>query len=558
MNSYCRRHRRREGRPVAVCTGASNHGHSYEDYSFQPFYSSFQTQYNMPQDPPPPYESVDSFGERPQYDGLCRQQHQSRSNLQLPAPHTLRKKRSAFDVVRSRVNHPKVQQQRRPNASTTTLSAPPLPPRFNECAVTRTMIQAAACCDTIAERFHDVLCRADTVENNANTLEGLTRDLSLDDSHYLPTPAVQERSAAQRKADEQSKSNIINVQKAWMYSNSRLPPYLLPYKVYMPSWPVFCRAAEASLAVYKRPRRGEREEYVSANWRQGTKAMVLKSACADHENLIVIAIRGSQWNVMDWAVNFTVEPTAPTGFLDDEGNACHEGFLQVARSMIRPVAARLQQLVEQDPSRVGSTLLFTGHSAGGAVANLLYMHMHCKTIDSALTAFNGVFKRVHCVTFGVPPISLLPLQNPSGRSYEKNMFISFVNEGDPIIRADFRYLRSLVRMYATPAPARPQVVGGNGLRQKASRQALKGRASHQAINATAPIWPVPDATLSNAGRLALLRETPGRPGNVEAVCVSDGQLRDVLFGDPVMHHMEVYHGRIRDLAIRSVTGTDKG
>jgi hypothetical protein len=292
--------------------------------------------------------------------------------------------------------------------------------------------------------------------------------------------------------------------------------------------------------------------------------MALKSVVQDHDKLIVIAIRGSQWNVFDWAVNFTVTPVAPIGFLDDESNACHSGFLQVASSMVRPVAARLRQLVEQDPSRVNSSLLFTGHSAGGAVANLLYLHMLSERVDSELTAFNGVFKRTHCVTFGVPPMALLPLQNPAKYDHKKYQFVSFINEGDPIVRADFDYIVSLMRLYTTRATEEPKSSRGHGLRQKVSRQALKVHDAPSVKNRLPEVWPVPTATLSNAGRLVLLRETPGQRTKVEAVSISDEQLRGgkngmpVVFGDLVMHHIDAYERRIQNLAIASVTGKEVG
>ena len=94
----------------------------------------------------------------------------------------------------------------------------------------------------------------------------------------------------------------------------------------------------------------------------------------DAMNTIVFAIRGTA-TFMDWAVNLNHAPTAPTNFLDDTGNLCHAGFLTVARRMVEPVAARLRQLLEDDPSRSRYSLLITGHSAGGAVASLLYSHM---------------------------------------------------------------------------------------------------------------------------------------------------------------------------------------
>lgn len=503
----------------------------------------------MPQTPPPPYEAVGGWVEPPQQNTFYQQQYQSQLSVQSLPPKTLRKKQSAYqsslELARSRVNQMRIQEQPRP-AQNGDSSSPPNR-GFNECAITRTMVQAAAGCDAIAQRFQDVLCRVDAGNQNENNVESLARDLSLDDTRY--------RKAAVVETQEQERSRgLLNVQKSWMYANSRLPPHMVPFRVYMPSWPVFCKAAEASVAVYKRPRRGEREDYVEANWRHGTKAMVLKTTPLDDQNFIVIAIRGSQWNIMDWCVNFALEPTRPIDFLDDEGNACHQGFLQVARSMVDPVAARLKQLLEQSPSRVASTLLFTGHSAGGAVANLLYLHMHSKTPNNALAPFNGVFKHVHCVTFGVPPMSLLPLQNPAGRQYDRNIFVSFVNEGDPIVRADVPYMKSLARLFAASTP---KPISGKGLRSKASRLALKGQDSGLSPG-SAPTWPVPEAALSNAGRLVLLREKPGNTAKVEATYLSDGQLRDVVFGDPVMHHIEVYQRRIFDLATAAVTGRDKG
>jgi hypothetical protein len=210
--------------------------------------------------------------------------------------------------------------------------------------------------------------------------------------------------------------------------------------------------------------------------------------------------------------------------------------------MVVPVANRLRELLEQAPNRVeGTSLLFTGHSAGGAVASLLYAHMFSKKSSNPLSVFDGIFKRIHCITFGVPPISLLPLQKPHNQRYKKNLFISFVNEGDPIVRADFVYMKSLVRLYAASAP-KISVTGG--LRHKVSRQILKGQTAASKPAVHAPLWDVPDATLSNAGRIVVLREVPGKSNKVEAVSGSDEELRGLVFGDPVMHHMDVYQRRI--------------
>ena len=74
---------------------------------------------------------------------------------------------------------------------------------------------------------------------------------------------------------------------------------------------------------------------------------------------------------------------------DDPGNLCHSGFLSVARKMVKPVAARLRSLLEEDPSRTSSSLLITGHSAGGAIASLLYSHLLAEEAGSELSILAG-------------------------------------------------------------------------------------------------------------------------------------------------------------------------
>jgi hypothetical protein len=173
-----------------------------------------------------------------------------------------------------------------------------------------------------------------------------------------------------------------------LYANSRLPPNLPPLNLYLPSYPLICLAAQFSQRVYAKPAGKEREAFVDPDWRMGTKAMVIKSIPMDDINVVVFAIRGSQ-TFMDWAVNLKSDPFSPAGFLDDEGNLCHAGFLSVARKMISPVAQRLRHLLEEDPTRSNCSLVMTGHSAGGAVASLLFAHMLSQTTDSELHLLAG-------------------------------------------------------------------------------------------------------------------------------------------------------------------------
>lgn len=498
----------------------------------------------IPATPPPPYDAFENQYLQPMPTTQFYQQPVRQSQQYLPASRKqdkrLRKKTSAWasSVDLSRMQDDALCRQQQGWQSSANLVSSS---RFDDCPIVRSMNQTAALCDQVAARVNEVLGRLD-------------REYEDEDDELIN--AAKELSLAEVQATEQSKSGLIDFKKTWQYANSRLPPFLPPMKLYMATWQIVCMAAQASMDAYRRPKRGEREDYVEADWRHGTKAMVIKSRPVDDKNLIVLAIRGSKWNIVDWAVNFRPAPSEPVGFLDDEGNACHAGFLQVARAMVRPIAARLRHLLEQNPSRASSSLLLTGHSAGGAVASLLYMHMMATSFESELNILTGCFKRIHCVTFGTPPLTFLPLQNPAGRRYERNVFVTFANEGDPIVRADRQYLSTLTRIIAAPSPM-PTSSSSQGLRQTVSRQALK--ASGHVSGRIVPVrWEVPPATLSNAGRMVLLREKPAKRHVVEAVQVTDEDLREVIFGDPEMHQMELYKRRIDDLAIAAVTGQGLG
>jgi len=189
--------------------------------------------------------------------------------------------------------------------------------------------------------------------------------------------------------------------------------------------------------------------------------------------------------------------------------------------------------------------------------------MMAKNTDSELTYLTGFFKRVHCITFGAPPVSLLPLKTPKSVRNKKSVFFSFVNEGDPVARADKAVIRSLLKLYAAPAPSSPCAITNGAistLRKRASRWGLTSApvpvSPPSSSNAsTSTIWRVPDADLSMGGRVIILRPKAmaREPDDIEAVTVEDELLRDVIFGDPVCHSMELYARRIEILATRAVT-----
>jgi len=185
----------------------------------------------------------------------------------------------------------------------------------------------------------------------------------------------------------------------------------------------------------------------------------------------------------------------------------------------------------------------------------LYCHMLSRSVKSDLTYLRGFFKRIHCVTFGAPPVSLLPLDKPRCSEYRKFIFFSIINEGDPVTRADKAYIRSLLELYISHPP-------GSSLTQVGSHTHSSNYGSNSTLNLSEAqqkfdpkrkddlrYWPVPDSTLSNAGRLVLLRETE----DVGAYSTTDGELRRVVFGDPLMHVMDLYERRVEKLATNAAT-----
>ncbi|KAJ4363670.1 hypothetical protein N0V83_009966 [Neocucurbitaria cava] len=492
----------------------------------------------------------------------------------------------------------------------------------------QTLCKGAALCDIISTKFDAVMTSIDDERfsgkeqdlmiyndnDNYNSLQQQTTSSSRSSPPLgEPTPRRQSSNDVYPASSSEKGSNHFS--KVWLYSNSRLPPHLPPFKVYMPTYPLLCLAATYSERVYTPPlptnttsfsssaTQPQTETHIPSSWRSGTKAMVLKSVPIEDLNTIVFAIRGSQ-TFMDWAVNYNSAPSPPGDFLaDDPTNLCHAGFLYVARKMVRPVAAQLRRLLEENPARSNCSLLITGHSAGGAVASLLYAHMTQQSSESGggegssseLSYLTGFFKRVHCITFGAPPVSLRPLRKSSDARHRKSLFYAFVNEGDPVPRADKGVVRSLLKLYASPAPVAASAAASavaattvatsmsklnlsqlQNLKPPKSRlkfsltrpsktafqtTATTTSSSASASSAPLPAWPIPPCTLAPAGRLIILRQRPGSTGNsnrpeednIEAVTVEQDMLKKVVYGDPLKHQMRVYRKRIEEVAVRAVT-----
>lgn len=282
--------------------------------------------------------------------------------------------------------------------------------------------------------------------------------------------------------------------------------------------------------------------------------MIVDDQLIDGSRLVIVAIRGTEFQcIADWAANADAKPVRPVGFLDDEDNACHNGFLLVAKAMVKQVASQLKQ---HPASSERPSLLFTGHSAGGAIAAMLYSHMLSTSVDSELTALASQFPIIHCVTFGAPPLSMKPLPR---RDNGSGVFLTFANEGDPVLRmGNAAYFKTLAKLkIASPPPqlaaaiAPPPVKVVRGSRgATVYRQALAPAPSIPWEEL--PLWPTPPGALTNGGDIVILRDKEN--GHAVASRVVAEDVEEVIFADLVQHTMGMYTRRVKELALAAMMG----
>lgn len=215
-------------------------------------------------------------------------------------------------------------------------------------------------------------------------------------------------------------------------------------------------------------------------------------------------------------------------------NLCHTGYLEVARRLLEPLATLLSGFEKS------SAVLFTGHSSGAAIASLLYAHIKTAR-NSALAEVGMQFNTVHCVVFGAPPISICPLQVPhsKGKPRQDSLFLSLLNEEDPIVDADVgalvdRCVGSILEW--TPARCRRMLSSALTATQRSQAFVLSGTV-----------------LLISTGPDSLLQ--------IRVQKHSDAKLRRCVTSTWTAHRVVVYQERIASLyasmnrGVGSITGT---
>jgi len=118
----------------------------------------------------------------------------------------------------------------------------------------------------------------------------------------------------------------------------------------------------------------------------------------------------------------------------------HRGFAQCARTLIPIFAQQISSLLANGYAG-DIELVMTGHSAGAAVATLIYAHL--LTNMHKYPMLSDAKLRLSCITFGGPPIFGSPVtQTLAAREAQlprRGLLLAIVTEGDIIPRMDAAY-----------------------------------------------------------------------------------------------------------------------
>jgi hypothetical protein len=224
--------------------------------------------------------------------------------------------------------------------------------------------------------------------------------------------------------------------------------------------------------------------------------------------------------------------------------------------------------------------MFTGHSAGGAVASLLYAH--CKAdlplsrktnpilAAPPLIEVTGKF-RFSLITFGSPPVinqdlsSRLPKHN---HSKTEGIVLNFVNEYDLVTRSTRNYIRSLVDLfrsiYGLPHIKDQGTVTEdwkvlNGLGPQFSGDGSLPTPHFSKL----PLWDLPRPELFHLGPIVVLKAGySSAPTPAETTCdwdlraylVPPDEFRQLLFCRVSVHSRQIYTENMREISKGCVNG----
>ncbi|KAK0640825.1 Alpha/Beta hydrolase protein [Cercophora newfieldiana] len=261
---------------------------------------------------------------------------------------------------------------------------------------------------------------------------------------------------------------------------------------------------------------------------------------------LVVSIRGTS-TIADHMVNMNGKPKDASSLITipdhDTPIKAHAGFLGCAEALIPAITAGISQILSLDTKI--SNIVFTGHSAGGAVASLVFLHFAFHPNPPPQIALS----KLSLITFGSAPTTAPSVTDLCKARPNIGLTLSIVNEYDMISRADGSYLRSIIDLYRSRSGLPP-----------VSADAPATTALDD-MDTSEKAWPLPPPEYNLVGDIVVLRlrliDTPSTNDDetfsqaetltapvVRAVEVTPEEFSKLLFCDIGTHRRTAYLERM--------------
>ncbi|KAH6958080.1 Alpha/Beta hydrolase protein [Fusarium avenaceum] len=159
-------------------------------------------------------------------------------------------------------------------------------------------------------------------------------------------------------------------------------------------------------------------------------------------NTLFVSIRGTSCKA-DHLVNFNRNQKDAASLFTFPGCQkeifAHSGFLACATTLLLWLTEEIIRQVTVDDSL--THIVFTGHSAGGAVAALVFLHFICRCPNSLSNI------QFSLITFGAPPVTSTNITELAQSLPQTKHILAVVNEHDLVPRVDQSYIASIISLY---------------------------------------------------------------------------------------------------------------
>ncbi|EKJ67691.1 hypothetical protein FPSE_12138 [Fusarium pseudograminearum CS3096] len=243
---------------------------------------------------------------------------------------------------------------------------------------------------------------------------------------------------------------------------------------------------------------------------------------SDLLSVLVLAIRGSA-STMDHIVNANSRPRSTRGFIQRaEDLGAHSGFLNSAQALDSIIIARVNDYIQNFDRANGQKphILFTGHSAGGAVSQILYLQYISNQ------AFNESAK-FSCVTFGAPPA-------------DKPYILSLVEVA--------RNMLNQPRKTLLPEPETSSEIIDASLKATQDKEAEVSSPKNEESHDQGPkTWQFSQPLYNHIGPSVVLLMRSENEMKLKAVEVTPAEFQKLLFCRTSVHGKRIYEQRVEAL-----------